>query len=147
MLTGEYRCSLDEKGRLMIPSRIRSEISGNQLVLTRGIDSCLWLFPPEEWRIISEKLLSSTSIFQEKARLIHRRLIAPAQETEIDRSGRITISSTLREYGELAKDCIVLGMINRLEIWDDGIYRTYWDSKENEFQEAAEAIGDTLKIL
>jgi MraZ protein len=144
MLTGEYRCSLDEKGRLMIPAKIRSEISGNILILTRAIDRCLWLFTPEEWRKISEKLLSSTSIFQEKARLIQRRFLAPAQESEIDRSGRIIVSPVLREYGELTKDCVILGMINRIEIWSERIYRSYWESKEDEFQEAAESIGDSL---
>ncbi len=147
MVTGEYRYSLDEKGRLMIPARIRTEISGNVLVMTRGIDKCLWLFPPEEWTDISEKLLGSFSIFQKKARLIHRRIIAPAQETEIDRTGRITIPQTLREYADLKKDCIIIGMLKRLEVWDEDVYRSYSDINEDEFQEAAEEIGNELKIL
>jgi len=147
MVTGEYRYSLDEKGRLMIPAKIRTEISGNVLVMTRGIDKCLWLFPPEEWTDISEKLLGSFSIFQKKARLIHRRIIAPAQETEIDRTGRITIPQTLREYANLKKDCIIIGMLKRLEVWDDDVYRSYSDINEDEFQEAAEEIGNELKIL
>jgi MraZ protein len=147
MVTGEYRYSLDEKGRLMIPAKIRTEMSGNMLVLTRGIDRCLWLFPPDEWKLISGKLLESFSIFQKKARLIHRRIIAPAQETEIDRTGRITIPQTLREYAELNKDCIIIGMLKRLEIWDEEIYKSYNDINEEEFQEAAEEIGNGLKIL
>jgi MraZ protein len=147
MVTGEYRYSLDEKGRLMIPAKIRTEISGNMLILTRGIDRCLWLFPPEEWKQVSEKLLESFSIFQKKARLIHRRIIAPAQETEIDRSGRITIPPTLREYASLSKDCIIIGMLKRLEVWDEEVYRSYSDINEDEFQEAAEEIGNELKIL
>ncbi|HUV09144.1 MAG TPA: division/cell wall cluster transcriptional repressor MraZ [Spirochaetia bacterium] len=149
MITGEYRNSLDDKGRLMIPAKLRSEISGNVMVLTRGIDraKCIWLFPPEEWRRISETLLTSTSIFQKQARLLHRRFIAPAQEAEIDRSGRITIPPSLREYGDLKKDCIVLGVLNRLEIWDEEAYRTYWEDREDEFQEAAEEIGKDLKIM
>ncbi len=147
MVTGEYRYSLDEKGRLMIPAKIRTEISGNMLVLTRGIDRCLWLFPPDEWKLISSKLLESFSIFQKKARLIHRRIIAPAQETEIDRTGRITLPQTLREYAELNKDCIIIGMLKRLEIWDEGMYKSYNDINEEEFQEAAEEIGNGLKIL
>ena len=147
MVTGEYRYSLDEKGRLMIPARMRTEIAGNILVLTRGIDRCLWLFPPEEWSEISSKLLESFSIFQKKARLIHRRIIAPAQETEIDRTGRITIPTTLREYAGLNKECIIIGMLKRLEVWDEEVYRTYSDINEEEFQEAAEEIGNELKIL
>ncbi len=149
MLTGEYRNSLDEKGRLMIPAKLRTEISGNVMILTRGIDRarCLWLFPPDEWRQISEKLLDSTSIFQKQARLLHRRFIAPAQEAEIDKSGRITIPPPLREYGNLRKDCIVLGVLNRIEIWDEEDYKAYWEDREDEFQEAAEAIGSDLKIM
>jgi MraZ protein len=147
MVTGEYRYSLDEKGRIMIPAKIRSEIPGNVLILTRGIDQCLWLFPPEEWRNISSKLIESFSIFQKKARLIHRRIIAPAQEAEIDRTGRITIPPTLREYAGLNKDCIVIGMLRRLEIWDEEVFRSYTNVNEDEFQEAAEEIGNELKIL
>ena len=144
MITGEYRYSLDEKGRLMIPAKIRTDITGNVLILTRGIEKCLWLFSPEEWKDISGKLLSSTSIFQEKTRLIQRRFIAPAQEVEIDKSGRIVIPSTLREYGGLKKDCIVIGMLNHLEIWDDVVYQDYWEDKEQEFQTAAEELGAKL---
>ncbi len=147
MVTGEYRYSLDEKGRIMIPAKIRSEITGNVLILTRGIETCLWLFPPEEWKQISGKLLESFSIFQKKARLIHRRIIAPAQEAEIDRTGRITVPQTLREYAGLNKDCIVIGMLRRLEIWDEEMYRSYCSVNEDEFQEAAEEIGNELKIL
>jgi MraZ protein len=145
MITGEYRYSLDEKGRMMIPAKIRNEIAGSVLVLTRGIDRCLWLFPPEEWKAHSEQLLSSTSLFHEKDRLIHRRIIAPAQEVDIDRSGRVVIPPTLREYGGLAKNCIVLGMLTHLELWDEETYREYWDRSEDRFLEAAEEIGDRLQ--
>ncbi len=146
MLTGEYRKSLDEKGRLMIPAKIRAEISGSLLVVTRGIDrsKCLWLFTPDMWRKISDDLVNSTSIYSHQARLFHRRFIAPAQEVEVDRAGRIIIPATLREYGGLAKDCIVVGMLNRLEVWDEEMYKTYWENTEDEFQEAAEAIGESI---
>ena len=145
MLTGEYRNSLDEKGRIMIPAKIRYEIAGSVLIVTRGIENCLWLFPEDQWKRISEQLLGSTSVFNERARLLHRRFIAPAQEVEIDKAGRVTISPTLREYGGLKKDCIVLGILNRMEIWDEEVYRAYWDNKEKEFREAAEEIGDKLR--
>jgi MraZ protein len=145
MITGEYRYSLDDKARLMIPARVRSEIAGNTLVLTRGIDRCLWLFPPEQRKSKSEQLLSSTSLFHEKDRLIHRRIIAPAQEVEIDRSGRIVVPPTLREYGGLIKECIVLGMLTHLEVWDEPTYRQYWEAAEGRFLEAAEEIGDRLR--
>ena len=96
MITGEFHCTLDEKGRLLIPAKMRSEIAGAAVVLTRGVERCLWLFPPEEWKTFSENLVGSTSLFQEKARLIQRRMIAPAQDADIDRSGRIVVPPTLR---------------------------------------------------
>jgi MraZ protein len=147
MIIGEYRISLDEKGRIMIPARIRSDVAGNLLIITRGIDQCLWLFPPDEWKLISDKLLATTSIFQEKARMMHRRFIAPAQEVEIDKAGRIMVPTTLRSYGGLKKDCIIMGMLNHLEIWDEEFYRGYWEDKEEDFQQAAEEIGEKFKIL
>jgi MraZ protein len=145
MLTGEYRYSLDDKGRIMIPVKIRYEISGNVLVITRGIEGCLWLFPTSEWKQISGQLLDSTSIFNEKARLLHRWFIAPAQEAEIDKAGRVTIPPTLRKYGGLQKDCVVLGMLNRMELWDEEVYDSYWQKREIEFQEAAEEIGEKMR--
>jgi len=146
MITGEYRNTLDEKGRLLIPSRIRTEIPGNLLVITQGVDKCLWLFPPEEWKRISDNLMTSTSIFQSRARLIQRRIVAPAQETEIDKSGRINISPTLRDYAGLTKDAVILGIKNYIEVWDEAVYREWWADKESEFQEAAEELGKVITL-
>lgn len=146
MITGEYRNSLDEKGRLLIPARIRSEITGNVLILTRGVDKCLWLFAPEEWRRVSESIVGNTSLFHARARLIQRRIIAPAQEAEIDKAGRINVPATLREYAGLTKEAIILGIKNYIEIWDEAEYQRYWDEKESEFQEAAEELGNIISF-
>jgi len=146
MITGEFRCTLDEKGRLLIPARIRSEIAGSVVVLTRGVERCLWLFPPEEWKTFSENLVGSTSLFQEKARLIQRRMIAPAQDTDIDRSGRICVPPTLREYGGLAKECIVLGLKKYVEIWSEAGWNAYLEENEGRFKEAAEELGGRIVL-
>ena len=146
MITGEFHNSLDEKGRILIPSRIRNEIAGNTLILTRGIDRCLWLFPIDEWTKISQGLMESTSLFQSKARMIQRRIIAPAQEMEIDKAGRINISPALREYAGLEKDCIILGIENYLELWSESEYRLYLEETEPDFQAAAEELGDLIKF-
>jgi len=146
MITGEYRNSLDEKGRLLIPSRIRAEIPGNLLVITQSVDKCLWLFPPDEWKRISDNLMASTSIFQSRARLIQRRIIAPAQETEIDKTGRINIPPTLREYAGLSRDTVVLGIKSFIEVWDENVYKGWWTDKESEFQEAAEELGKIIAL-
>ena len=146
MITGEYRYSLDEKGRLMIPARLRVEIPGNIVILTRGVDKCLWLFTHEEWKKVSLSLIGSTSLFQEKARLMQRRIIAPAQDTEIDRSGRIIIPTTVREFAGLKKECIILGMMESMEIWDEETYRSYLEENETKFKEAAEEIGNKIAL-
>jgi MraZ protein len=146
MLTGEFKYSLDEKGRLMIPQRIRQAITGNVMIITRGIDRCIWLFPPEEWKSIAQNLIDSTSLFLEKTRLIQRRILAPAQEIDIDRTGRISIPQTLREYAGLKKDCIILGMLKYIEIWDESIYTNYWNENESRFRDAAEELGDKISF-
>jgi len=146
MITGEFRCSLDEKGRLLIPAKMRTEVVGNVVVLTRGVESCLWLFPPEEWKTFSEKLVGSTSLLQEESRLIQRRMIAPAQENEIDKAGRIVIPPTLREYAGLAKDCIILGLKKYIEIWSEASYQDYLTANEAKFKEAAEKLGGRIVL-
>ncbi len=146
MITGEYRYSLDEKNRLLIPARIRAEIGGNSVLMTRGVEQCLWLFTHEEWKKVCQSLIGSTSLFQEKARLMQRRIIAPAQETEIDRSGRIIIPNTLKEFAGLKKDCIILGIQTYLEIWDEASYAGYLAENEKRFKEAAEEIGNKIAL-
>jgi MraZ protein len=146
MITGEFRCSLDEKGRLLIPARMRTEVAGNVVILTRGVENCLWLFPPEEWKTFSDKLIGSTSLFQEESRLIQRRMIAPAQETDIDKAGRIVVPQTLREYADLKKDCIILGLKKYMEIWSESSYQAYLDANEAKFKEAAEKLGGRITL-
>ncbi len=146
MITGEFRVSLDDKGRILIPSRVRSEINGSSLIVTRGIDQCLWLFPEQQWKRIAGNLMDSTSLFQSRARMIQRRFIAPAQEAEFDKTGRINLPPSLREYARLTKDCIVLGIESYLEIWDEEAYRAYWEKNEAEFQEAAEELGKIISM-
>ncbi|MFP4441680.1 MAG: division/cell wall cluster transcriptional repressor MraZ [Spirochaetia bacterium] len=146
MLTGEYRNSLDEKGRLNIPAKLRTAVPGNLLIITRGLDQCLWLFPPDEWKRMSESLMQAASPFRKKARILQRRFIAPAQEVEIDKAGRINIPATLQEHAGLKKETVILGIKQYIEIWDDAEYEKYLDSTDEEFQEAAEELGDLISF-
>jgi MraZ protein len=125
---------------------MRSEIVGNMVVLTRGVENCLWLFPPEEWKTFSEKLVGSTSLLQEESRLIQRRMIAPAQENDIDKAGRIVVPPTLREYADLTKDCIILGLKKYIEIWSEASYQDYLTANEAKFKEAAEKLGGRIVL-
>jgi MraZ protein len=146
MLIGEYRNSIDDKGRLQLPSRLRSEIAGTSLILTRGVDTCLWLFPEEEWRRISQNIMGSSSMFKSKTRLLQRRIIAPAQELEIDKTGRIPIPPTLRESAglQVKSEAVILGIDSYIEIWDTDRYNEYLNESEEEFLEAAEQLGELL---
>ncbi len=148
MVNGEYKNSLDDKGRFLIPSRIRNGIDGNILIITRSVDRCLWIFTPEEWNKISQLIMGTSSMFSKRTRSMQRRIIAPAQECEIDKSGRITIPPTLREYAALGskKEAIILGVQNYMELWDVDSYNNYLVDSEDDFLEAAEDLDKLLRL-
>jgi len=146
VISGEYRYALDEKARLMVPAPIRKEIAGNKLWATRGIERCLMLFPPDAWDEFSKKLAEQLPQLQARGRMIRRRLLAPAKEVEIDRTGRIVVPSSLRTYAGLDKDCIVLGIDTYLEVWDEETYRDYESETNDLYQEAVDEIGDSIQL-
>lgn len=144
MLIGEYKNSLDEKGRFVFPSKLRSNLTENVLIVTQGIENCLLLYTPEEWNKIVSKMKEKLSPFIERDRLVLRRFIAPAQEVEFDKSGRISVPQNLREYAGLQKECqcLVRGMISYMEIWNADAYREYDSQKDaGEFCAAVEELG------
>ncbi|MCR4626876.1 MAG: division/cell wall cluster transcriptional repressor MraZ [Treponema sp.] len=141
LLTGEYRNTLDEKGRILFPSKLRSELSENSLVITQGIDRCLWLYTPDEWNAFSAKVMESASPFNEKNRNVIRRIIAPAQEVEFDKAGRLSIPQTLRDFALLSKECVILGNIKYFELWDAESYNNYLKESEASFRDAAEELS------
>ncbi len=141
LLTGEYRNTLDEKGRILFPSRLRSDVHDNVLIVTQALDHCLWLFTPEEWEKLSSKIMESASPFNPQNRLVLRRLIAPAQPVEFDKSGRLSIPQSLRMYASLDKECVLLGINKYIELWDAAIYQKYLEESESSYLEAAEALS------
>lgn len=144
LFSGEFRNTLDDKGRISLPARLRSEVAGSTIVMTQGIDRCLWLFPTETWAEFSTKLTDSVSVFHARTRLVQRRIVAPAQDIEIDKAGRIMIPQSLREFAGLTKDCVILGINRYMEVWDAEQYRLYWQENESDFQAAAEELGTIL---
>lgn len=141
-MTGEYRNTLDEKGRIMFPVKLRTELTGSSMILTRGIDRCLWLFPPEQWQVLSDKVMESASLFQSQSRSVLRRLVAPAQVVEFDKTGRISIPQSLREFAGLGKNCVFLGINKYFELWDSQEYENYLGGSEADFREATEGLGN-----
>lgn len=128
MLTGEFRAALDDKGRLLIPTKLRSEFQGDTLILTKAIDKCLWLFSPTKWEVFSKTIQESLGMFSSRDLMIQRRIIGSALEIEVDKTGRIGVSSLLREYAGLVKDCVVVGIRTHLEIWDESAFMAYQEA-------------------
>ncbi len=144
MLIGEYRNTLDEKGRILFPSKLRSVLQENELIITQGLEHCLTLFTIEEWQSLNEKIVGSASLFSAQKSLVMRRFVAPAQKIEFDRTGRLSIPQNLREYASLSGECVVLGMNKYMELWDAEAYRAYLERTESSFLQAAESLNDIL---
>lgn len=103
MMTGEFRAALDEKGRLLIPTKLRVEIAGDTVILTKGIDRCLWLFSAAKWEVFSKTVQESVGMFAQRDLMIQRRIIGSAMELDVDKAGRIGVSALLREHAGLTE--------------------------------------------
>ncbi len=149
MLGGEFTVTIDDKGRLLIPARLKDAVPEDLLIITRGVERCLWLLIEQTWQELSERIMGNPwSMFDQRSRLLQRRIIAPAQQCPI-KSGRITIPGSLREAAglELKSEVVLLGIQNRLELWNAEEYQNYIQESEGEFTEASEAIGKDLRSL
>ena len=110
-------------------------------MITQGLDGCLWLYTPGEWKNFSEKLMEQTSPFNQDSRLVLRRLIAPAQEVEFDKTGRLSVPQSLRDYAGLTKDCVIMGVTKYMELWDAERYENYLAETDMRFRQAAEGLS------
>ena len=115
MFMGEYNHTVDTKGRLIIPSKFREQL-GEEFIVTKGLDGCLFVFPQDEWQAFEEKL-RTLPLTQKGARQFTRFFVAGATPCELDKQGRILVPATLREFAGLDKDVVLAGMLNRIEIW------------------------------
>jgi MraZ protein len=145
LFIGTYEHSIDEKGRLAIPARFRSELSDG-LFLTRGIDRCLIILTPESWQKLADRI-ATLPMFQNDARQLQRHFFSGATSLQADRLGRVLIPQFLRDYAGLSGEVVVAGILSRIEIWD----RTVWESEraeaEEHSQELAEHLAATLGSL
>ena len=138
MLMGEYHHSIDEKNRLIIPSKFRNEL-GEKFVITRGLENCLFVYSLVEWENIVSKL--RTLPFTKKdSRNFTRFFLSGATECVLDKSGRVGITSPLVKYAGLTKDCVIIGANDRLEIWDEGAWNNFFDTNEEDFADIAENL-------
>lgn len=138
MFLGTHTPKLDEKGRLFLPAKFRDALSGG-LVITRGQERCLTVWPMAEFAAEAEKIRKAPST-NKVARDYQRMLFAGASDEQPDRQGRITIPTMLRDYAALTRDCVVIGAIDRLEIWDAQAWQTYSEQQEQSFSDIAEEV-------
>ncbi len=115
MFMGEYNHTIDAKGRLIIPSRLRDAL-GDEFVVTKGLDGCLFAYPKEEWSAFEEKL-GALPLTNSNARKFSRFFLAGAAVAELDKQGRILIPPVLREFAKLEKEVVLVGVSRRVEIW------------------------------
>lgn len=141
MFIGEYIHTLDTKGRLIIPASLRENL-GSQFVATRGLDCCIFVYPKEEWSILEEKL-KSLPLTRKEARIFTRFFFSGAIECDFDRQGRISIPFNLRNYAQLEKETVIIGVSNRVEIWS----RSNWEEYLGEALEKDTELAETIQEL
>lgn len=137
MFMGEFHHSIDEKGRIIIPSKLREGLKEN-FIITRGLDGCLFIYPKVEWDNVINKYKELPDT--KDKRQFMRIFLSGASVCEYDKMGRINVPKPLMEYAKLEKDCIIIGVDERLELWSKDI----WDNFINSNEEAMSNIADKL---
>lgn len=140
MFIGEYAHNLDEKGRIAIPIKFRKDLSKGAVV-TRGLDSCLFVYTKSEWEKLAEKL-AALPISQANSRAFARLMLAGAMDLEIDKQGRGVLPEYLRKFAGLKKNIVIAGLYSRLEIWDEEGWNKYKGQTEAESGSIAERMGE-----
>ncbi|OGG47827.1 cell division/cell wall cluster transcriptional repressor MraZ [Candidatus Kaiserbacteria bacterium RIFCSPHIGHO2_02_FULL_50_9] len=140
MLIGEYTHSLDSKKRLSLPARFRKEL-GRRVVITRGLDNCLFVYSLREWEKISRKL-AELSIGQADTRGFNRFLLSGAVPSDVDGAGRVLIPDFLKEFAGLEEQVVVAGMQTRIEIWNAETWNAYKRRIEKQADAMAEKLGE-----
>ncbi len=144
MFYGEHEHKLDKKGRIIIPSKFREASKENYIdkfYVTRGLDMCLFMFPEDEWRQ-QESKFKVLSFTKREARKFNRLFFSGAIEVTADKQGRILIPSYLKQYADIKKDIILIGVSNRIEIWSKDRWREFYTATKESFEDVAEKLID-----
>lgn len=140
MFIGEYRHNVDAKGRLIIPSKFR-DLLGESFVISRGLDKCLYGYPMHEWQVIEEKLKLGP-LSKRETRDAARFFFSGASEGEFDKQGRVNIPAALMGYANIEKECVIIGVSSRIEIWSKENWEPYLEDSCESFESFAESIED-----
>ena len=136
MFMGEYHHTIDEKGRLIMPSKFRYDL-GESFIITRGIDSCLFVYPMETWNKLTSKL-NELSFTKKDVRSFQRFFLSGASNCEFDKQGRINITSPLVSYADLTKECVIIGVNDRIEIWSCDNFNKFLNDNVDNISDIAE---------
>ncbi|NLJ78237.1 MAG: division/cell wall cluster transcriptional repressor MraZ [Tissierellia bacterium] len=140
MFIGEYQHTVDNKGRVIMPSKFRDEL-GPSFIMTKGLDNCLFVYPLEEWNIF-EKKLRALPLTNRDARAFVRFFFAGATECNLDKQGRVLIPMNLREHAKLSKDSIIIGVGARVELWSREEWDVYNDDDSLSYDNIAERMAE-----
>ncbi len=140
MFIGEYLHSIDAKGRVIIPSKFRDEL-GDNFVVTKGLDNCLFVYPKTEW-ISFENKLKQLPLTSRDARAFVRLFFAGATECELDKQGRVIIPLNLRDHSKIDKDVVIIGVSNRVEIWSKQEWESYNEAADLSYDDIAEKMAE-----
>ncbi len=140
MLLGEYKHTVDPKGRVAIPAKFREKFTAGAIV-TRGLDHCLFVFSKSEWEILAQKIIS-LPLAQADSRAFARLMLSGATDVELDVQGRILIPDSLRNYAQMKKQVVVTGMYTRVELWDTDAWEAYKKKTESAADEIAEKLSE-----
>lgn len=140
MLLGEYEHSIDTKGRIAMPAKLREGL-GAKFIITKGLDGCLFVYSMEEWQHVEQKL-ASLPMSRKTARDFTRFLFGGACEAECDKQGRVLLPANLRRYAALERDAVIVGVGSRAEIWDAAKWQQYNEESAEDVNELAEQLAD-----
>ncbi|KNF09929.1 transcriptional regulator MraZ [Gottschalkia purinilytica] len=140
MFIGEYQHSLDNKGRIIIPAKFRDEL-GDNFIITKGLDNCLFIFPKTEWNLFEQKI-KSLPLTSKDARAFTRFFFSGAAECELDKQGRVLIPHNLREHSRLDKEAVIIGVSNRVEIWSKEEWDYYNEDESLSYENIAEKMSE-----
>lgn len=138
MFIGEYHHTIDDKGRLIIPTKFRDEL-GNSFIITRGIENCLYVYSNSNWSNICDKL-NSLPFTRKDARSFNRFFMSGATYVELDKQGRVNVTSPLIDYAGLTKECVIIGAGDRIEIWSQDAWNEFFNSSRDNMSFIAENL-------
>lgn len=141
LMIGEYHHNIDEKNRLTLPAKFR-EVLGDSFIITRGLEECLFVYTMDEWDKITKKL-NNLPFTKKDARSFMRFFLSGATAAEFDKQGRINITSPLVDYADLKKECVIIGVGDRLEIWSSEKWNNFYDSNKESLSDIAETLFDS----